>query len=220
MTRFRMPPPGHTFALGDDNQLYSVPITADAAMMRTHGMRGGMGDLLPQSHPADGPGADKLRNDPEIRARFTLVPMFYPATCDLGPESGNTAAAQVTLRPEMFIIERITWATTGDAPPAVVDPTPTGGSVQARSVLVSWSDEFTKFVGNDTPTLVAALFGDSQGFLDLPRGLLIQGKQTLSVNLRRLDWPSDEDPITTRWDFIFHGVGLLPKGINQSGSAG
>lgn len=213
----RYPRPGHTFVLGDDGRMYEVPLNADAALQRTHAM----GDLPPQSHPTDY-GADKLRNDPDIRRRYTIVPMFYVASGNLGPNTGDVGAPNpsVNLRPEPFIIERITWSTTGDAPPAILDPTPTGGSSQARSVLVTWSDEFTKFVGNDTPTLVSALFGDSQGFLDLPRGLLIQGKQTLSVNLRRLFWPSDQAPIETRWDFVFHGVGLLPRNVNASGSAG
>ena len=77
-------------------------------------------------------------------------------------------------------------------------------------------------VFGDRPALVSAAFGDSQGYLDLPRrGILFQGKQSLAISLRRLIWPDPEiEPDATRWDFTFQGFGLLPKGVNQSGSAG
>ena len=94
------------------------------------------------------------------------------------------------------------------------------GSAQGRSVTVQWDDEFTKFLGQQ-PALVSALFGDSQGFLDIPKGVLFQGKQALTITLNRILWPDpDTNPATTQWDFVFQGVGLLPKGIHQSGSAG
>jgi hypothetical protein len=86
-------------------------------------------------------------------------------------------------------------------------------------VLVQWQDEFTNFMGS-VPCLISALFGDSQGYLDLQRGLLFQGKQSLGVQLTRLFYPASEAIDINRFDFVFHGISLLPLGVNQSGSAG
>jgi hypothetical protein len=93
------------------------------------------------------------------------------------------------------------------------------GSAQGRCVEVSFKDEFTEFVTQ--PTLISALFGDSQGFLDIPQGLKLQGKQTLSVSLNRIGFPglpSEGAPPQSRFDFCFQGVGLLRPGQSVSGS--
>jgi hypothetical protein len=77
---------------------------------------------------------------------------------------------------------------------------------------------------------VAAIFADSTGFLDLPGPILFQGSQNLSLTLTRLAWPftvgglDGSEPlidilaINTQWDFVFEGVALFPKNVNQSGS--
>ncbi len=100
-----------------------------------------------------------------------------------------------------------------------------GVSQQGRAVEVSWGDSFTRFLGTNS-SLISALFGDSNGFLDLPGVALFQGSQNLQVTLNRLFWPFQiggafqQNPRNVRFDFVFEGVGLLPKGINQSGSVG
>jgi len=149
--------------------------------------------------------------------RFEQIPAVYTTTITLGGTLGATQTGSVQLRPELFVLKRITWAAQGDVPPyADVFP---GFSIQGRAVTVKWSDEFTKFMGN-SPALLSAVFGDSQGFLDLPRGALFQGSQSLSIELTRLFWPANTAPVASRFDFVFQGVGLLPKGVAQSGSAG
>lgn len=162
--------------------------------------------------------APKPHSDAESDPRFEKVPAFYTATVSLGKIVGNTAPGTVQIRPEPFILKRITWASDGDVPPqADVEP---GYSIQGRSVTISWSDEFTKFMGNQ-PALISALFGDSNGFIDLPRGALFQGSQALTINLTRLFWPAATTTVgVTRFDFVFQGLGLLPRHVHQSGSAG
>jgi hypothetical protein len=148
---------------------------------------------------------------------FEKIPAVFVITVDLGGVAGNTGVGSVQLRPEPFILKRITWAAQGDTYPYTqAEP---GYSLQGRSVTIAWADEFTKFLGN-AATLISSLFGDSNGFLDIPRGALFQGKQALTINLTRLHWPSAEAPATTRFDFNFQGLALLPKGVAQSGSAG
>lgn len=212
----QMPRPGHTFAL-DRGQLVEVPLSADHLLRATHamGLAGGLGQ-----HPQD--AGDKLRDDPAIRAQYDLIPAFYTVSILLGTAVPSQAANSTQIRPENFILERISWATLGDSIIASNDGmlNAAGGSVDGRCVEVSWSDEFTKFLGQN-PCLVSALFGDSQGYLDIPRGILFQGKQTLQVSLSRLAWlgPTGEgQPASTRWDFNFQGVGLLPK--NAGGTSG
>lgn len=157
--------------------------------------------------------AGDIENDP----RFTKIPAWYVCTISLAGTVGATGPGNAQLRPELFVLKRISWATTGDVYP-YADSYP-GFSIQARSVTLSWSDEFTKFMGN-SPGLVASVFGDSNGFLDLPRAALFQGSQTLGLTLTRLFWPSQLAAAVTRWDFVFTGFGLLPRGVNQSGTAG
>lgn len=158
----------------------------------------------------------------KIGALFNTIPAFYTVTIELAGTVGATQSGSVPLRPEPFLCKRITWATTGDAP-SVIGSSSNAGSAQGRSVEASWEDEFTKFLGARS-CLLSALFADSQGFIDFPRPVLFQGKQSLSVTLRRLFWPAavpDDFPAaTSRFDFSFQGLALLPPGVNQSGSAG
>lgn len=163
--------------------------------------------------PTDAPG---IEQEPRFK-NFEKVPNIYVVTVELGGAAGDSASGSVVLRPEAFVLKRITWATNGDVPPfADIEQ---GYSPQGRSVTMRWSDEFTNLMGN-AETLISGLLGDSNGFLDIPRGALFQGKQSLSVELTRLQWPYSTDEAETRFDFIFQGLGLLPKGVAQSGSAG
>lgn len=159
-----------------------------------------------------------VMSDAEMDKHFEKIPAWYTISILLGGQATNTQTGTVQLRPEPFVLQRITWATTGDLP-LYFASTPPAYSIQGRSVTIEWNDEFTKFMGN-SPALISSVFGDSQGFLDLPRGALFQGSQTLSAKLTRLVWPTGDDPQTTRFDFTFTGLGLLPKGVAQSGSAG
>jgi hypothetical protein len=175
---------------------------------------------------------DPIVLDPAL-ANFTKVPAFYPVVGTLGPDDGDEVTLTTQLRPEPFVLKRITWATNGDQ---VLDPddpqeadeltTITNWTQQGRAVECRFGDSFTNFLGRNF-ALVSALFGDSQGFMDIPGTLLFQGSQNLEVELRRLLWPYQIGPDivepnlqNTRWDFVFAGVSLLPPGVNQSGSAG
>jgi hypothetical protein len=171
-------------------------------------------NALAGSHPTE-PG-EPSRHYPGMLE----IPAFYTVSILLPGTDNAELGGSVYLRPEPFVARRITWCTQGDAPEFVSVPSVVG-SAQGRCVEATWEDEFTKFLGNQ-PCLVSAMFGDSQGFLDFPKkGILFQGKQTLSVKLHRLSWPDPATtPATTRWDFQFQGVSLLPDGVNQSGSAG
>ncbi len=174
---------------------------------------------------------DKFLDAPEMQG-FTAVVAKYVITAILGPNPGNNVEAITQLRPEPFVLETITWATDGDLnlPPDSPNPFPFWSwSQQGRAIDIKWGDSFTTFLGKN-PALLSALFGDSNGFLDLPEVVLFQGSQNLSINLRRLFWPFQtlsagepfffNNPRNIRIDVIFHGVGLLPKGVNQSGSVG
>lgn len=162
-------------------------------------------------------GVQVAAEDDPRYAQFNKIPAFYVINITLGGVANDTMTGTVTLRPEPFILKRITWATTGDTYPAV-DQEP-GYSLQGRAVTMKWGDEFTKLFGN-TSSLVAAAMGDSNGFLDIIKGALFQGSQTLDMNLTRLHWPANTTAISTRWDFVFSGLALLPPNVNQSGSAG
>lgn len=163
---------------------------------------------------------------PELR-NYTPVPAWYPINLVLGGEDGNFVRGTVGLRPEPFVLRRITYACTGDVAGGDSQepylPVPLSqGSDQARTVELEWGDDFTTFVGPD-PMLVAAVFADSNGFLDVPGLALFQGSQNLWVRLTRIAWTQDDETlerIPTEWDFVFSGFGLLPKGVNQSGSVG
>jgi hypothetical protein len=165
-------------------------------------------------------GADPRAN--AIEEAFNTIPAFYTVSIDLAGADGSQQSGSVPLRPEPFLCKRITWATTGDAP-KIVGTSNGSGSIQGRSVEVSWQDEFTRFLGSGS-CLLSGLFGDSQGYLDFVKPVLFQGKQSLTVNLRRILWPAenatDFPPVTVRFDFNFQGLSVLPLGENQSGSAG
>lgn len=172
-----------------------------------HRMRGDQGS------PTDSLGAEA---DPRWD-NYEKIPAFYTISIPLAGTVGASEAGSTQLRPEPFILKRVTWAAQGDVYPYTqAEP---GYSLQGRSVTIEWADEYTKFLGNQ-PALISALFGDSNGFLDIPRGALFQGKQVLSCKLTRLNWPSAETAAITRFDFVFQGLGLLPRGVAQSGSAG
>lgn len=161
---------------------------------------------------------DQYGEDDPQWSGYARVPAWYPVSILLGGAANNIAGGSVPLRPEPFVLRRITYATTGDVYPAIASSVPPAASTQGRAVLMQWEDEFTKFFGS-REMLVSAAFGDSNGFLDLPRGIIFSGKQTLSVRLSRLFWPASTQAIETRWDFVFAGFSLI-RGEYQSGSAG
>lgn len=148
--------------------------------------------------------------------KFVKLPAFYTITINLGGDPGSNLGGSVPIRPEPLVIRRITFACTGDTP--VFTSGLFSGSVQGRSVEITWGDEFVSFLG-DIPCLMSALFGDSQGYLDIPRGILIQGRQTLKCKLNRILWPDLEiEPAVTRFDICFQGIALLPPGQQESGT--
>jgi hypothetical protein len=137
---------------------------------------------------------------------FVEVPAFYTCTVMLGGDDNAQAGNSVQTRPERFECRRITWASTGNVYPFQLTNL---GNPQGSAVEITWGDEFTKFLG-ESPALLSALFGDSNGFLDLPSPILFQGRQSLNAKLRRITWPDSSDPAETRFDICFQGVGLLP----------
>jgi len=158
---------------------------------------------------------------PDRWKNWTQLPAYYTTTIVLGGAADDAQAGSVSLRPEPFVLTRISYATTGDVlAQALGFPFNSGMSIQGRSVRLTWEDEFTKFMAQ-SPSLVSAVFGDSNGFLDVPATVLFEGRQTLTVNLRRVLWPYDPTVVTptnTEWDFVFQGVSLLPPGTEVSGS--
>ena len=211
-------PPGQRWINVGGRYVAVVDVPSGAEYQRVHAL--GQPPNTRQSHPTEAPVPRPMRKESEDYPGFVEIPAFYTVSIVLGGADDSVKAGSTNIRPEPFVCRRITWATTGDAPKFITTPSIVG-SAQGRVVRVTWEDEFTKFLGNQ-PCLISALFGDSEGFLDFPRrGVLFQGKQTLSVNLHRLFWPDLEStPADTEFDFNFQGVGLLPMDINQSGSAG
>lgn len=195
-------------------------LTHNNALMRQLpvGYRRGLGDAeivpaMPQSMQQRRPQLEPAPVRWTDYPGFTEVPAYYTVSITLGGAAGDTQPGSVPLRPENFVCKRITWATTGDA------EFEGGYSIQGRCVTVQWFDEFTRFFGAQ-PALISAVFGDSNGFLDLSRGIMLQGKQTLTIQLVRVLWPTGPTPANTRFDFTFQGSSLLPEGVHQSGSAG
>lgn len=137
-----------------------------------------------------------------------------------GDPAGQPQANSVPLRPYDFVLKQITYACTGDASnmDGTVNPfwQPPGGSMMARVTEMEWFDEYTKFMG-DRRALIAAVTGDSNGFLPLPRMIRFIGKQTLSVRINAISYPwpdPDPDPYPEfRHDFVFHGVDLYPPNV-------
>jgi len=167
-------------------------------------------------YPFDRPD---FRDRPDY-AGLVFLPAWYTVSIQLGHEAGNNQRGAVQLRPEPFVLYRICWATNGDVPPIVEGLESSVPSAQGRCVEVTFKDEYTEFVTQ--PTLLSALFGDSNGFLDIPQGLQLRGKQTISVFLNRINFPGipPQEPEYSRFDFCFQGVGLLKPGMGASGSAG
>lgn len=161
-----------------------------------------------------------------------------PLNLILGPKVNDTISGSVTLRPERIILKRISWACDGEqqnpyngipAAPNVNGWDPVVmNSIQGRCVEMEWFDEFTKFM-SDRKALVVALLGEpGLNGVGLPKPILLQGKQTISIRLNRIRWPfpigpiDDKnwpDPFPVRFDFVFHSIMLLPPGTHESGSA-
>lgn len=187
-----------------------APYSADAANRAPHVTH------LGQAPPP------RLRDSPAFY-NYQKVPAFYTLEIILGGDLGDTQANNVALRPEAFICERITWACSEQPSDYTAEGgtgIAIGGSPQGRAVTVSWGDEFTRFL-NQTPCLISALFGDSNGFVDLPQGILFQGRQTLNASLARVRaMPASDPSPALLFHFNFQGVGLLPTNVAQSGTAG
>ena len=173
-------------------------------------------------------------------AGWTRVLRQYCVKVYLGSKVGDTNSGSETLGPERFVLKRIQWACDGE----IQNPWQTNEdgsqspnvqgwfplvhkSIQGRCVEMAWQDEFTQFMAGKR-ALIVALLGDSDGFPDLPKPILLQAKQTMTINLWRIRWPFPigpigqtqwPDPFTVRFDFTFHGVMLLPPGTHESGAA-
>jgi len=204
-----------------------------------------------------GPGGDYAIDGERRFEDYTKVPAFYILRVELGPEAHDNAADSITLRPEQFLLRRITWRVT---PPFAAF---TKGGVTSRlplapplapaydsgsGIALRWGDEFTKFLGGPGPEpsgLLGALCGEVNGFLDMPREVLLAGKQTISAFLERgVDLQAyaaslpfvamvNAGAAATAADYVdteiiaepqiveieFHGIGLLPRGQNYSGGA-
>lgn len=181
-----------------------------------HGIVGYVGQDSPEN-------AERFRNYVKVPAQYVINIILSgdPAS----PRNIQTGGVQ--LRPEPFVLKRITWASDGDVPYSdnVTEPENTNAaSIVGRVTEMEWQDEFTRFMG-DRRGFISAVLGDSEGFLDLPRPALFQGKQTLSIRLRMTRWPwvilQPEEYPDIRYDFVLHGLGLLPPGAKDaSGSAG
>ncbi len=149
---------------------------------------------------------------------YNKLPAFYTVKVILGGNEGDSKTDNTQLRPEPFYCHRITWATTGDTLRYIGYPVTNNASYQGATVECGFGDSFTQFLNQRG--LITSVFGDSNGFLALPKGLLFQGSQALEVSLTRLAWPGLGDPEETRFDFVFHGTALLPQGVQASGAAG
>lgn len=149
---------------------------------------------------------------------YNKIPAFYSVKVVLGGGDGQSKTNNTQLRPEPFLLKRITWATTGDTLRYLQMPFTNNASWQGATVECRFGDSFTQFMNQGG--LITSVFGDSNGFLKLPDGLLFQGSQALEVSLTRLTWPGLGEPEETRFDFVFHGTALLPQGVSASGAAG
>ena len=151
---------------------------------------------------------------------YNRIAAFYTVSLVLGGDDGATKTANTQLRPEPFLCSRITWATTGDTLRYYGAPFTMQDSFQGATVECRFGDSFTTFLGQNAG-LVTAVFGSSNGFLRLSKGIVFQGSQPVEVTLNRLAWPgAPQLRAETRWDFVFHGTGLLPQGVTASGAAG
>ena len=158
---------------------------------------------------------------------WSFDPPFVFRRCAAGHGVGRPPVGRSPLKvrlPDGQSLQVAEGATTADVLTYTELPATIIASIHGRAVTMRWGDSFTTFLGlNDG--LVTAVLGDSNGFLDIPRGALFQGSQPLEVSLLRLFWPGAQPqgaapPSDTEWDFVFAGISLLPAGVNQSGSAG
>lgn len=185
---------------------YPVPSTrTNAAFQATHEMG------APPPPSRDGAPAQQVSQDARERynpdGSYIEVPAFYNiVVANLGNVANDDAPGSVQLRPEDFILERITWCAMQDI---LFDEQQ--NSFCGRTVEIEWGDEFTRFL-NRAPALLSAAFGDSNGFLDFPNGIRFEGKQTISLKLRRVFGDPVLDSVAGRFDFVLHGFGLLPRG--------
>lgn len=185
---------------------YGIPDTrSNAAFAATHEIG------APPGASRDGDPAQQVSQSARDRynpdGAYIEVPAFYNiVVANLGNVTNDDAPGSVQLRPEDFILERITWCALQDI---VFDEAQ--NSFCGRTVEIEWGDEFTKFL-NRAPALLSAAFGDSNGFLDFPNGIRFEGKQTISLKLRRVFGDPILDAVPGRFDFVLHGFGLLPRG--------
>lgn len=171
---------------------------------------------------------------------YTKVLRQYVIHVIQAPQVGSPGAGSKTLGPEKFVLKNISWSCDGEQQnpwqtnqDGSQSPNVNGWrpyidkSIQGRCIEMEWADEFTKFMAGDR-ALICAMFGDSDGFLYLPKPFLLEGKQTLTVNTTRIRWPfpigpiDDEtwpDAFNVRIDFVLHGIMLLPPGHHESGGA-
>ena len=160
-----------------------------------------------QTGPGQGYALDQERRFED----YTKVPAIYILRVELGPNAGNNAADSVTLRPEQFLLRRITWrvtqpmfaffdgAVTHRLP---IAPPLTPAYDSASGIALRWGDEFTKFLGGTGPEpsgLLGALCGEVNGFLDMTREVLMAGKQTISAFLER---GQDLQPFAAAMPFV------------------
>lgn len=152
---------------------------------------------------------------------YNRLPAFYTVSIILGGDDGANKRNNTQLRPEPFVCKRVTWATTGDTLRYYGAPFTMQDTFQGATVECRFGDSFTTFLGQNAG-LVTAVFGSSNGFLNLSKGIVFQGSQPVDVSLTRLSWPGGQGipRADTRWDFVFHGTALLPQGVSASGAAG
>lgn len=129
---------------------------------------------------------------------YTKVPAIYVMRASLGSEDNAVESMSVNLRPEQFLLRRLTWRVT----PLIVTVDFEGTEVTypllppiaplydpAECLSLKWGDEFTKFIGGSGPApagLFGALMGEVNGFLDMTREILFSGKQTISAEVQRV----------------------------------
>lgn len=144
------------------------------------------------------PGKDYALDTERRFEDYTKIPAYYILRVELGPNEHDNQAESITLRPEQFLLRRITWRVTppivsitlpAQAPKRVALGPPIAPAYDAGSgIAMRWGDEFSKFLGGPGPEpsgLLGALCGEVNGFLDMTREVLLAGKQTISAFLER-----------------------------------
>lgn len=189
----------------------NLPSGTSSRMRHTREPKGGgVGQAAPKRKQGRGGQVEVMRQDGVIQTldldAFTRIPATYVMQVQLDNQLGAQSDGAADLRPELFLLRRISWASTNDIALGFA-------GADGRTVEVTWGDEFTKFMGS-VPGLLSAVFGDSNGFLDLTREILFNGSQRLNCELSRVLATEDE----SRIDIVLHGTGLLPLGMQASGS--